>query len=210
MRFLRRPIVVVILLLACIGFYTMRVRRSTALASAQMDTDLDGDGRTERIVLNAGQAETVSVWHGGKRLWQGVPKKWKPWKLTTADVDGDGKREIVVGVHKSTRFFPKPHNCLFVYGWDGKQAFPKWLGSSLSRPFTDFTFGNLDGDEADELVSIEITRNGKRCVAVYSWNQFGFVMDWQRGTWKVVRLVEAKEGKVVVEAEGERIVLRET
>jgi hypothetical protein len=210
MRLFRRLVVVIVILLACVGFYTMRIRRLTALASTEVESDLDGDGKTERIALNAGLAETVSVWHSGKRLWQGVPKKWKPWKLTTADVDGDGKREIVVGVHKPTRFFPKPHNCLFVYGWDGKQAFPKWLGSSLSRPFTDFIFGNLDDDKADELVSVETTRDGKRCAAVYSWNQFGFVMDWQCGAWKTVRLVEAKEGKVVVEAEGKRIVLRET
>jgi hypothetical protein len=187
--------------------YAMRVRSGTS--TLVIESDLDGDGKSERIALNAGREKTLSVWQGDKQRWQGVPKKWKPWKMMTADVDGDGKREIIVGIHKSTRFFPKPHNCLFVYGWDGKQVFPKWLGSSLSKPFTDFAFGNLDDDKADELVSVEITRDGKRCVAVYSWNQFGFEMNWQRGAWKSARLVKIKQGKVVVEADGQKTILTE-
>ncbi len=195
--------IVILGLLAAV--YAVRARR--APLSVTMESDLEGDGKTERIVLNAANEETLTVGRGDKRLWQGVPKKWKPWKLTTADVDGDGKREIIVGVYKSTRFFPKPHNCLFVYGWDGKQAFPKWLGSSLARPFTDFIFGDLDDDKADELVSVEITRDGKRCVAVYSWNQFGFVMDWQRGAWDAVRRVEVERKKVVIETGGQKVSL---
>jgi hypothetical protein len=197
--------IVVLGLLA--AFYAVRARR--APLSVTIESDLDGDGKTERVVLNAANEKTLSVWRGDKRLWQDVPKKWQPWKLTTADVDGDGKREILLGVYKPTRFFPKPHNCLFVYGWDGKQAFPKWLGSSLARPFTDFTSGNLDDDRADELVSVEVTRDNKRCIAVYSWNQFGFVIDWQRGAWDSICLLEVKQEKIVVRADGRQIMVRE-
>jgi len=202
---IRRPVALV-LLAGCLAagvFYNTHPRRAVTLSC-----DLEGDGRVERVVLQAGRDPALSVWRGEGRLWQGVPKHWKPWKVSTADVDGDGKREIIVGVHKATRFFPKPHNCLFVYGWDGERAFPKWLGSSLSRPFTDFAFADVDGDRADELIALETTRDDARCVSVYSWSGFGFAFDYQRGPWKTARFIEQTQDAPVVLADGKQVVVR--
>ncbi len=167
--------------------------------------DLEGDGPREKIVLDARRDPALEVWRGGKRLDGNVPRRWKPWKLLTADVDGDGRRDIIVGVHKATRFFPEPHNCVFVYNWDGRRITPKWLGSSLSKPFSNFTFANIDNDRADELVSIETLRDGKKCVVVYSWAGFGFAPDWQRGTWTNAKIVSAARSRVIVEADGKRL-----
>lgn len=170
--------------------------------------DLDRDGRDERILLDPAREKTVEVWRGKTLAWEGVPARWKPWKLTTADVNGDGTWEVVVGLHKATRFFPQPHNCLFVYAFDGKGLVPMWLGSRLSKPFTDFTFANLDRDRAEELIALETTREGRRCVTVYSWSGFGFAGDWQRGAWKSARLLEASGGRILVEAENQRVAIR--
>ena len=82
--------------------------------------DLDRDGRVERVVLDPGRDPALAVWRGGRRLWQGVPRRWRPWKLQIADMEGDGRREIIVGVQKSTHFFPRPHHCLFIYRFDGQ------------------------------------------------------------------------------------------
>ncbi len=106
-----------------------------------IEADLDLDGRVERIDIDRDREQTLQIRRGKKLLWEGVPAAWKPWKIEIADADGDGQFEIIVGVFKATKFFTKPHNCLFIYGFSGKSAFPKWLGSSLSRPFTDFTSG---------------------------------------------------------------------
>jgi hypothetical protein len=167
--------------------------------------DLDGDGRRERIVLDVRRNPTLSIRRGARRLWQGVPSRWRPWKLAVADVDGDGKREVVVGVHKATRFFPRPHNCLFVYRFDGRTVQARWLGSSLSKPFTDFVFANLDGDRAEELVAVESTKDGRRCAVVYSWNGFGFTADRQQGSWRTARLETPRPGSVVVIADAKRV-----
>jgi len=160
--------------------------------------DLDRDGRVERVVLDPSAERTLAVYHGPRRVWQDVPKRWQPWKLVTADVDGDGRREIIVGLKKGTRYFPRPHNCLFVYSIQGERVIARWLGSSLGKPFTDFAFGNLDGDRAEELASLEAPRNGRRTVTVFSWSGFGFEVDRHLGPWSGVRSVEVRNGKVVV------------
>ncbi|HEX8745780.1 MAG TPA: VCBS repeat-containing protein [Pyrinomonadaceae bacterium] len=172
-----------------------------------LESDLDGDGKLETILLDKESDPALSVRHGGRVLWRGVPARWKPWKLMVADVDGDGRREIAVGVYKSTRFFPKPHNCLFIYSWDGRKGSKFWLGSSLSRPFFDFAFADLDGDKEEELAAIELKRDGRFCLAVYSWNGFGFTLDWQRGDWQSARLVKADKEGITVEADGAQVTL---
>jgi hypothetical protein len=118
--------------------------------------------------------------------------------LEVADLDGDGIYEIILGVFKKTRFFPKPHNCLFVLGWDGKEGFPKWLGSRLSKPFTDFTFYELDDKKGAELISLEVTHTGKRCIVVYTWCGFGFVGIWQSENFPEGKLLKDEKGRVII------------
>lgn len=190
-------------------FIFLLITCASGLAHARsvvsMEADLDGDGTSESISLDKESASTLSIRHGKRLLWSGVPARWKPWKLMVADVDGDGRLEIIVGVYKSTRFFPRPHNCLFIYAWDGQSAHPKWLGSSLSKPFLDFAFLDLYGDRPQELAAIETKRDGRKCLALYSWNGFGFTLDAQRGDWREVKLIEAANNRIIVEADGARV-----
>ena len=179
-----------------------------APARQVVESDLNGDGQVERIVLEPEQAQTLTVWRGERRLWSGVTRAWKPWKLTTGDADGDGNREIAVGLFKGTRYFPKPHNCLFLYSLKGDTVKKMWLGSSLSKPFTDFTFANLDRDKADELVALERLADGRWCAMVYSWNGFGFHGDRQLGRWKTARLAGRKGHAVLVMADGKEFRIR--
>jgi hypothetical protein len=173
-----------------------------------MQADLDGDGKRERVALDVRRDPSLSVWQGDRRLWQGVKRQWRPWKVALGDVDGDGKRDIAVGLFKSTRFFPKPHSCLFIYQFNGRTVASKWLGSNLSKPFTDFLFADLDADGSDNLIALETLRDGKRCVTVYSWNGFGFTADWQEGNWEKAALQGIERGAVVVLADGRRLAIR--
>jgi hypothetical protein len=193
----------VVLLCAFFGVTNGAAKSYTAF----IETDLDGDGKTERIELNSERDATLQIRRGGKLLWQGVPGRWNPWKLEITDVDGDGRREIIVGVFKATKFFPKAHNCLFIYGFTDDRAFPKWLGSTLGRPFTDFTFADLSGEAGDELVALETTLEGKKSLAIYRWNNFGFTLDWQRGNWQTAKISGVQNGRISVEADGRQIFL---
>lgn len=195
----------IFLFLTCTGAAVAVVAAQTSAGVISLESDLDGDGRPEHIRLDKESDPALSIRSGRRAVWQGVPARWKPWKLLVADVDGDGRREVVVGVYKATRFFPRPHNCLFIYSWDGQRAHPKWLGSSLSRPFLDFAFMDVDGDREEELVAIEMKRDRRLCVALYSWNGFGYTLDWQRGDWQELRLIGATRDAIILEADNVRV-----
>jgi len=164
--------------------------------------DLDLNGTSETVELDRSRPLTLSVRSGDGPRSFAVPADWNPWKLEFADVDGDGAIEIAVGVRKSTKFFPEPHNCLFIYRWSRLGLDPKWLGSALARPFTDFLFANLDENPGDELIALERTLAGRMSVAVYRWDGFGFTKEAERGDWRSARLIGAGNGQVEVEADG--------
>jgi hypothetical protein len=185
----------------------LSINAYSAAFVAHVDADLDRDGRPEIVDIDSGRAMALQVRRGQDVLWQGVPAAWKPWKLELADVDSDGKLEIVVGVFKSTKFFPKPHNCLFIYGWSGDQGFPRWLGSSLGRPFTDFVFTNTGGNASAELVALETTLEGRKSVAFYRWNSFGFTLERQQGDWQAAEDLAEHNGVISLDADGKKILI---
>jgi hypothetical protein len=109
-----------------------------------------------------------------KRIWIGADQGYHPWKILMKDVDGDSKLDLCVGVWKKTRFDPVFDNRLFIYTLEGWQLSPKWLGSRLSSPFLDFDFKDIDNDGLEELLALELQRNGLRRIMSYKWKGFGF------------------------------------
>jgi len=173
-----------------------------------LSADLEGGGVTEQVLFTPRHDPTIEIRRNGRRVCTGIPLRLHPWKLAIGDVDGDGKPELVFGVRKATRFFPKPHAGLFVYGFDGTTLVKKWLGSHLADPLIDFALVQPLGGGRCKLVALERRRGGRFGLTVYSWIGFGFGADRQIGRWKRARIVRAGSGAVVVEADGRRRVLR--
>lgn len=193
--------------LACACLLPLAGDGPTPLGHA-LQIDLEADGRVELVRFEPLAEETVTVSRDGVALWRGVSRELSPWKLAVADVDGDGTRELALGVHVATPYVRFPHNCLRVLGWTGSSAQPKWLGSRLSHPFDGFTFAELDGTPGEELIATETDTNGSRRIAVYHWVGFGFEGSLLPGRWRELRLVSSGRDTVALEADGERLVLR--
>lgn len=184
------------------GFY---FRLPTAPFAASQVLDLDGDGARERIEVDSRRAETLYISHGRRVMWRGVWRKARPWCLRVGDVEGDGKKEIILGTFKSTRLWPRAHRTISIYSWDGRQARPRWLGSRLSQPFSQFFVANVDGDRADELLSIERSAKGRWSLAVYNWDVFGFALKTRIGSWNSVQVLAVKPNRISLKADGQAL-----
>lgn len=148
-----------------------------------VSADLDGDGSLETVAITfkkveggiplGGEVVVLKVNDGVLTpVWR--QRKLNPWKVQLADVDSRPGVEVVVGVWKTSPRDPVMARRPFVYGWNGRRLVPKWLGSRLSRRFTDMAVGDVDCDGRNELVSLEVAPGKRNRVAVYRWFSFGF------------------------------------
>jgi hypothetical protein len=147
-------------------------------------------GTRSRLVLAKGE-----VWlETGKARRSLHLARYRPWKLAWARVAG--QRQLAVGVYKKTRYQPKPHNALFLYDWNDGRLKPRWLGSRLSRPFTDFAFTDMRASGETELVSVERRADGRVALMVYRWTGFGFQGEWESQPYRRLACL-AVQGPVV-------------
>ena len=100
------------------------------------------------------------------------------WRITypvyqfqTGDVDGDGSEDAMVGVIKSTRFYPEKARRLFIFKQVNGKARPMWLGSKLGGILEDFRF--IDG----KIRALESTTDSLYTVSDYQWSGFGMKFD---------------------------------
>ena len=100
------------------------------------------------------------------------------WKLPypvyqyqTGDVDGDGHIDAMVGVVKSTRFYPEKARRIFIFKEINKKARPMWLGSKLGGILENFRF--IDG----KIRALESTTDSLYVVSDYVWGGFGMKFD---------------------------------
>lgn len=89
------------------------------------------------------------------------------YRFCTGDVDGDGSIDAIVGVIKSTRYFPEVGRRIFIFKNYHGLVRPLWLGSKLGGILEDFRF--RDG----VIRSLERTADGRYVVAEYRWAHFG-------------------------------------
>lgn len=143
--------------------------------------DVTGDGQDELIILTGnrkkeyGKEVIVFVIEDNiKEIGRKGFEEFNPWKVITGDIDGDGIDEISVGVYKESPLHPVMDKRPFIYTFVDGKIQPKWRGSRLSKPFTDYCFYDIDGDGIDEIIAIEIVDNNKKRINSYKWKGFGF------------------------------------
>lgn len=142
-------------------------------------SDMDNDGIEEELYLTGEKGSIYGsdlvIRTEDKEIGRYDLEALKPWKVQAMDVDGDGIKEISIGVYKTAKFHPVMAKRPFIYNWNGEDGLsPKWLGSRLSRPFDDYIFSDIDEDGMDELISIELLSNGRKVINSYKWKGFGF------------------------------------
>ena len=93
------------------------------------------------------------------------------YQFQTGDVDGDGSEDAMVGVIKSTRFYPEKGRRLFIFKQVNGKARALWMGSKLGGILEDFRF--VDG----KIRALEATTDSLFVVSDYKWDRFGMAFD---------------------------------
>ncbi len=133
-------------------------------------------GHHENGQLRAGELFLGTVGSDGCEWW---PTKYQPEQNPWLIRGGrwNERRVLFVGAVMPVHFDPAPHRrpqIFEVIGDDQPRLWPIWLGSSLSRPFVDAMFVDIDSDGEDELAAVELTGSGDLLIQVYRWRGSGF------------------------------------
>lgn len=93
------------------------------------------------------------------------------YQFQTGDVNGDGSEDAMVGVIKSTRFYPEKARRLFIFKQVNGKPRALWMGSKLGGILEDFRF--VDG----KIRALESTTDSLFVVSDYKWDRFGMAFD---------------------------------
>lgn len=129
---------------------------------------------------NPNYGDTLEVFQKGragdwKRIYENDFKNLKLWKIELADIDGDGQKELVTAVRKTTRHDKAVKNRLFIFNYTDGVLIKKWTGSQIAGSWKSFTVGDLVDIKGDEVLFISKARGGDR-IKVYYWFEFGFFL----------------------------------
>ena len=145
----------------------------------------------------------LQVWRSSKLIAFGLLKRYHPWCLQVADVDGRGDA-IAVGVDKPTHNLHFPHRTLFLLSFDGKALKRKWTGSTMGRPLLEFCFSPTP---PQRLITLETCLDGRVALSSYHWIGFGFRKDRER-FWQAAAHLQATPDALTVRAEGHQVSLQ--
>lgn len=109
-------------------------------------------------------------------------KGMNPWQIKTCDINGDGTKELGITMYKKTKYQPFMANRPYIYYWKEDELQAMWRGSSLSRPFSDYGYIDIDKDGKSEIVALEALENSDKVIHIYKWKGFGFESFRQGGS----------------------------
>lgn len=160
--------------------------------------DVDGDQQEELLLLIGEETSpyghrlavlTLEVGKGLREMSSTALTEIKPWMLSLCDLEGDGEKEIFLGVYKGTRLDPELKNRPFFFNYRGGGLVKKWTGSRLENPFHHVSFMDLHGVGKDDMVVIEKLGDGKERLAIYYWFGFGFILQGESPPYEAIRRV---------------------
>ena len=105
------------------------------------------------------QKESDRKW---RRIYDNDFTGLKPWKIVLSDIDGEGEKEIITAVRKTTRFDKKLKNRLFAFNFTEGKLVKKWTGSEVGGDWKEFITGDLVSTKGNELIFISKTKGGER------------------------------------------------
>jgi hypothetical protein len=180
--------------------------------------DFNHDGLAENLLL---AYEHLTIFSSGRSVWQSPPG-WTVIQAEITDLNQDGTPEATLLVWRPFRPWPVdqwlPHggrianfqdsegnSChIILIGWRGTGYGELWAGSALAEPVKSFAAADLNGDNAQELVTLEGTYADSRLATArglkaWEWNGFGFtIVSIMKGTFDKFALIQNNAGRILI------------
>ncbi len=179
---------------------------------------LDSTPGLETLELMNGRLSIIS---NHEITWQS-PETWQVVQAEFTDLNQDGAFEVSILTWRPFQPWPVdeflPHggriddfhdgtgfSChLILIGWIGSGYGELWAGSALADPLLAFSAADLNGDEKQELITLEghYTYHGSspaRSLKVWDWNGFGFsVVSTVKNSSSALWLARTPDGAVLI------------
>ncbi len=107
----------------------------------------------------------------GDALSDQITFKYDIYQLDTADVNRDGRTDILVGLIKPTEFDPVERKRLFILRIDDGYLRPLWLGSKVCQELVNFRT-----TDRGRVKTLERNKNGNYAIGLYEWQSFGLTL----------------------------------
>jgi hypothetical protein len=183
-----------------------------------IQADFNGDGSPESLVLANAR---LTIFSSNGPAWQS-PASWTVLQAEITDLDQDGTPEATLLAWRPFRPWPVdqwlPHggridsfhddlgnSChIILVGWRGSAYGELWAGSALAEPVKTFAAADLNGDNTQELVTLEGSYEDSHlapanAIKVWEWNGFGFsFVSVMEGIFYKLALVQAGVGRILI------------
>jgi hypothetical protein len=180
--------------------------------------DFNRDGSPESLALAGGRLIIIS---NGASVWQS-PSGWTVLQAEITDLNQDGTPEATLLVWRPFRPWPvdqwlpyggrianfhddNGNSChIILIGWRTSEYGELWAGSALAEPVKSFAAADLNGDNIQELVTLEGSYADSRsapgrALKVWEWNRFGFtVVSTIEGIFYKMVLVQSIAGRILI------------
>lgn len=96
-------------------------------------------------------------------------------ELEIADVDNDGKDDLLIGISKKVKFDPKDKKRINIYTIYKGNLQPMWMGTKFVYDI--FSFEVCQSKDCNYLSTTEIDSLGNTYKGIYEWDEFGFALN---------------------------------
>jgi poly-gamma-glutamate capsule biosynthesis protein CapA/YwtB (metallophosphatase superfamily) len=129
------------------------------------------DGTVKLVKLTGLQGYKLKLTDVKANLTDDLYVPYPVYRFSIADVNNDGRTDILLGVIKSTHFDPIVGRRLFIYRIDSSRLSPLWLGSRVCLSLVDFKPAVRRGKS--RIMTVEKDQRGLYRNGLYQWDNFG-------------------------------------